>query len=88
VQRSKRAQPGVGEAIRMLRVEQRRTQGELAREAGITVAHLSKIERGYINPTWGSVSAIAAALGTTVASVAVIAEVHTPPEADPEECGR
>jgi len=42
--------------------------------AGITVAHLSKIERGLTNPTWGTVAAIAAALETTITKVAARSE--------------
>lgn len=38
------------------------TQEALAQEAGITVGHMSMIERGHSNPTWATVKAIAAAL--------------------------
>jgi transcriptional regulator with XRE-family HTH domain len=46
------------------------TQEALAQEAGITVGHMSMIERGHSNPTWGTVRGISAALGTTIADLA------------------
>lgn len=46
------------------------TQEALAHGAGITVGHLSKIERGLANPSWGTVEAIAKALGLTMVEVA------------------
>ena len=39
------------------------TQEALAQEAGVTVGHMSMIERGHSNPTWSTVKAIADALG-------------------------
>jgi transcriptional regulator with XRE-family HTH domain len=38
---------------------------------------LSKIERGRTNPTWGTVAAIAGALGVTIVEVAERAETPT-----------
>jgi transcriptional regulator with XRE-family HTH domain len=38
------------------------TQEALAHAAGVTVGHLSMIERGHSNPTWATVKAISAAL--------------------------
>ena len=46
------------------------TQEALAQEAGITVGHMSMIERGHSNPTWATVKAIAASLRMTVAELA------------------
>lgn len=63
-------QPALGAAIRKLRAKSGATQEEIAQGADITVAHLSKIERGLTNPTWGTVSAIAAALGVSIVDVA------------------
>jgi transcriptional regulator with XRE-family HTH domain len=51
-------------------LERGETQRALAAEAGITVAHLAKIEHGLTNPTWASVTELAAALGSTMAEVA------------------
>jgi transcriptional regulator with XRE-family HTH domain len=67
---SSNPQPALGAAIRELRLAREATQQEAAQTAGITVAHLSKIERGRTNPTWGTVAAIAGALGVTIVDVA------------------
>ena len=64
----------LGAAIRALRDERDLKQLALAEDAGITVAHLSKIETGKVNPTWGTVEAIAEALGATMVEVARAAE--------------
>jgi transcriptional regulator with XRE-family HTH domain len=45
-------------------------QLDVAEDAVITVSHLSKIETGKVNPTWGTVESIAAALGVTIADLA------------------
>lgn len=73
MRRSKEPQPTLGAAIRKLRAKARMTQEALAQDAGITVGHLSMIERGLANPTWGTVSAVAEALGVTVVEVAKVA---------------
>jgi transcriptional regulator with XRE-family HTH domain len=49
-----------------LRADQRLTIGELARRASLSKQTLSTIERGGANPTIGTLTAIADALGTTV----------------------
>lgn len=64
--RPEKPQPALGAAIRALRDERHLKQLDVAEDAGITVAHLSKIESGKVNPTWGTVEAIATALGTTM----------------------
>jgi transcriptional regulator with XRE-family HTH domain len=51
------------------------TQQAVAEAAGVTVAHLSKLERGQTNPTWGTVTAIADALGVTIVDLAKRASV-------------
>ena len=71
---SSKPQPALGAAIRALRDKKHATQETVSQEAGITVAHLSKIERGLTNPTWGTVVAIAEALGVSVADVAKATE--------------
>jgi XRE family aerobic/anaerobic benzoate catabolism transcriptional regulator len=71
---SRNPQPALGAAIRGLRDARGETQQDIAQGASITVAHLSKIERGLTNPTWGTVVAIAAALETTVADLAARSE--------------
>jgi XRE family transcriptional regulator, regulator of sulfur utilization len=61
-------------AIRALRTDRGLTQEALAFASGITVGHLSKIERGVVSPRWNTVEAIAGALGATMTEVARRAE--------------
>lgn len=74
MRRSDQPQPALGKAIRQLREERGMTQEALAQEAGITVGHMSMLERGHSNPTWATVKAIASALGMTVATLAQAAD--------------
>lgn len=60
----------LAKAIRELRTERGITQEALAHGAGVTVGHLSKIERGLANPGWSTVEAIADALGVEMVEVA------------------
>lgn len=69
MRRSSNPQPALGAVIRQLRNKRGVTQEVLAQDAGITVAHLSAIERGHANPTWGTVDAIAAALGSSMGQI-------------------
>jgi transcriptional regulator with XRE-family HTH domain len=66
MRRSDQPQPALGEAIRQLRQKRGITQEDLAHGAGVTTGTLSLIERGYANPTWGTVTGIANALGTSM----------------------
>lgn len=59
-------QPALGAAVRQLREKRSETQEALASKAGTTLSTLSLIERGLANPTWGTVRAIAAALGVSM----------------------
>jgi transcriptional regulator with XRE-family HTH domain len=70
VSASSNPQPALGAAIRSLRMEKDAKQQAVAEAAGITVAHLSKIERGLTNPTWATVVAIAEALDASMAALA------------------
>jgi len=74
MRRSDQPQPALGKAIRQLRQEREMTQEALAHAAGVTVSHLSTIERGHSNPRWATVRAIVAGLGTTMAELVRIAE--------------
>lgn len=67
---SSNPQPALGAAVKASRIEKKATQEALAQGAGITVAHLSKIERGLTNPTWGTVTGLADALGLRIADLA------------------
>ena len=73
---SSNPQPALGAAIRALRIKKEAKQQAVAEAAGITVAHLSKIERGLTNPTWGTVVAIAEALEVPMATLAKRYEAH------------
>ena len=66
MRRSDQPQPALGKAIRQLREERGMTQEALAHAAGVTVGHLSTIERGHSNPTWATVKAISAALDASL----------------------
>jgi transcriptional regulator with XRE-family HTH domain len=63
---SERPQPALGEAIRQLRRKRGVTQKTLAKDAGLTAATLSLIERGQANPTWDTVKKISAALDVSM----------------------
>jgi transcriptional regulator with XRE-family HTH domain len=60
--------------VRELRRKSGATQETVAREAGITIATLSQIERGEGNPTWDTVTGIAAALGVSMGELGKLVE--------------
>lgn len=70
MRRSDQPQPALGKAIRQLREERGMTQEALAHAAGVTVGHLSTIERGHSNPSWATAKGIAAALDVNIAELA------------------
>jgi transcriptional regulator with XRE-family HTH domain len=70
MRRSDQPQPALGKAIRQLRQERGMTQEALAQEAGITVGHMSMIERGHSNPTWGTTKGVAKALSVSMGELA------------------
>jgi transcriptional regulator with XRE-family HTH domain len=74
MRRSDQPQPALGKAIRQLREERGMTQEALAQEAGVTVGHMSMIERGHSNPTWATVRAVAAALDTSMVTIAKLTD--------------
>lgn len=74
MRRSDQPQPALGEAIRQLREERGMTQESLAQEAGVTVGHMSMIERGHSNPTWATVKAIATALEASMVDLTKLAD--------------
>lgn len=67
-------QPALGAAVRQLREQRNLTQEGLAQEAGITTGTVSLVERGQSNPAWGTVKAIASALGVTIGDLSRLAE--------------
>lgn len=75
MRRSDQPQPALGKAIRQLREKRGMTQEALAQEAGVTVGHMSMIERGHSNPTWATVKAISGALDCRLGELAQRAEL-------------
>lgn len=73
MRRSDQPQPALGKAIRQLRDKRGMTQEALAHAAGVTVGHLSMIERGHSNPTWATVKAIGLALEMPITELARLA---------------
>jgi transcriptional regulator with XRE-family HTH domain len=69
-------QPALGEAVRQLREKRGLTQERLAQDAGVTTGTVSLLERGQSNPAWGTVNALADALGVSLAELAKIAARH------------
>ena len=59
----------IGARIRQLRLEQRRTQQEIANSAGFSKSLLSKIESGAVIPPIATLVKIAEALGSDVSSI-------------------
>jgi len=74
MRRSERPQPALGKAIRQLREQRGLTQDDLAARASLTGRTLSAIETGKANPTWATVTDIAAALGISLSMLARTAE--------------
>jgi transcriptional regulator with XRE-family HTH domain len=70
MRRSDQPQPALGKAIRQLRQERDMTQEALAHAAGVTVSHLSTIERGHSNPTWATLKALSTALDISMVELA------------------
>jgi len=69
-------QPDLGAAVRARRLEPEvdLSQDALAAKAGISVSHLSRLENGEVNPTWGTMRQIAEALDLSVADLAARSE--------------
>jgi DNA-binding XRE family transcriptional regulator len=67
-------QPAVGLAIRQLRAERGLKQIELARAADVNRTEMSNLERGHLNPAWGTVRRVARALEVEVSEIAALAE--------------
>lgn len=65
-------------AIKRLRVERGITQESLAFQAEVTIATLSRIERGVTNPAWPTLRKIANALAITPVELIAAAEDARP----------
>lgn len=62
--------PAIGRAAKVLREQQGRGLRETARAVGISPSYLHNFESGNVdNPSLGTVMAVAAELGTTVAEL-------------------
>lgn len=59
----------IGDRIRLLRLQQRRTLENLARECGYSKSLLSKIENGRVLPSVGALVRIAGVLATSVSAL-------------------
>jgi transcriptional regulator with XRE-family HTH domain len=66
----------LADVLRSLRERQGRSQEALAHEAGLTVATLARVERGQSNPTWTTVTRIAAALDVSLAQLGRAVDKH------------
>jgi transcriptional regulator with XRE-family HTH domain len=67
-------QKELGQAISLLRKRAGLTQAAIGKMAELHQTQISNIERGRVDPTWGNVRRIAAALGTSVDRLAEVAE--------------
>lgn len=74
MRRAANPQPALGAAVRQLREKRGLTQEALAHEADLTVGHLSMIERGHANPSWGAARALARALNVSMTDLAKLAD--------------
>jgi len=77
----------IGQVIRSLREEKGWSQERLAHEAGMGTSHVSRIERGERRLPTSRLDALAAALGTTPASVYAELEGLPPPPGATKEDG-
>jgi transcriptional regulator with XRE-family HTH domain len=67
-----------------LRKERDLTQERLGLDADIEPAWISKLESGYVNPTWGTMGRLADALGVTLAEIARRADEDEHGERSPD----
>jgi transcriptional regulator with XRE-family HTH domain len=62
--------------LKRYRAERGITQEELAFKADVTIATLSRIERGVVSPAWVSVAAIAHALDVSLEELGAAVELE------------
>jgi transcriptional regulator with XRE-family HTH domain len=67
-------QATLGEAVRRLRKERHLTQEAVAHAAGVHPTWVSRLEGGILNPSWGMVTRVAAALDIEVSDLAKAAD--------------
>lgn len=68
----------MGEVITMLREERGMSPEEVAQRAEMTVQNLEEIERGEVEPTWGELRRLAAALSVLLSALLRMVEERTP----------
>lgn len=56
----------IGKRIAQLRAEKNMTQGDLAKASGVTLANISRIERGQYSPGLDVLTKIADAMGAQI----------------------
>jgi transcriptional regulator with XRE-family HTH domain len=66
----------LGLVLRRLRKRAGISQEDLAYESGVTISALSRIERGFSNPTWSSVRALARALNVEMTELCAAVEME------------
>lgn len=71
---AKNPQVAIGRAIRLRREEVGISQSDLGLEVGHNQSWISHIENGYANPAYGTVDAIARALGWSIAELVSLAQ--------------
>lgn len=76
---------GLARAVRQLRMAREISQEELADRAGLHRTWIGILERGKINPTWGSTKKVAKGLGITHAALATLEEALS---AERDEAGK
>jgi transcriptional regulator with XRE-family HTH domain len=67
-------QPALGAAVKHYRERAGLTQEELGHAANVHATWVSRLESGKLNPAWGSIVRVAAALGVEVSTLARWAE--------------
>jgi transcriptional regulator with XRE-family HTH domain len=67
-------QPGLARAVRQLREARDLSQEELAVRSEVHLTWISSLERGKVNPSWGSTKRIARGLGVTHTALAALGE--------------
>jgi transcriptional regulator with XRE-family HTH domain len=67
-------QEALGEAIWRTRDERGFEQDDIAEQADLAIWQLSRLEHGQMNPSWGTVRRIAAALGLPMSELVARAE--------------
>lgn len=71
-------QPGLGTALRQVRLSKGMSQEDVAAAAGLHPTWISHLESGRENPAWGTVRRLAVALEMPLGELAALAEQLEP----------